>query len=249
MKIALIQLHVQEEQPEVNLARMAELSRNAARQGATIVLFPEVALTDYVSDVDKFAEEVPNGPASQEIWKLAAELNIYISFGLIEKEGIHRYITQVFLGPHKYVYRYRKTWLYSTTDTIKAKRRHRHEPDYFNPGNGPELFEIAGLKASCIICNDGNSKQGLTMLKKLQPEIVFFPNNREIWPATSYWSDIAQQIGAPLLITNRVGNSWGEECEGGSSFYSKEGELVAGANREGQEEILMVELDEKKGLK
>ena len=50
-------------------------------------MFPEGTLTDYVTDVDKFAQEVPNGPACKTISKLASELDVYISFGLIEKRG------------------------------------------------------------------------------------------------------------------------------------------------------------------
>ena len=237
--MALVQMEVIQEQPENNLKRVIELSKQAVQKGANILLFPEACLTDCVSDVDRFAEEVPHGPSCQKVWKIAEELGVFISFGLIEKDGIHRYITQVFLGPKRYSYKYRKTWLYTTTDRIKALRRHRNDLDYYDPGSGPELFEIAGWKASCVICSDTLANRCLKLLKPLKPEIVFYPNNRELWQPSEYWAAIAKAIEAPLLITNRVGTSWGEFCVGGSSVYSKEGKLLASANQEGKEEILL----------
>src|SRR3989338_501931 len=143
MRIALVQMDTTEEQPEINLKKIIEFSKRAIEQGAKIVMFHENTLTDYVSSVDKFAEEAPNGDVCKEVWRLAEQNEVFISFGLIEKEGAHRYITQVFLGPNKYFYRYRKTWLYSTTDRIKSIRRHRDEPSDFDPGDGPEIFEIS----------------------------------------------------------------------------------------------------------
>ncbi len=241
MKVALIQISTIEEQPEENLKKIIDFSKKAADKGAKIIMFHEGTLTDYVSDVDKYAQEVPNGPACKQISELANKLNVYISFGLIEKDKLNRYITQVFLGPKNYLYKYRKTWLYPTSDRIKAIRRHRDEPSYFDPGNGPELFEIEGLKASCIICADANAPRCLKLLKQLKPQIVFFPNNREMW-RSNYLQNIAKQIEIPILVTNRVGTSWGEKCEGGCSAYSKKGELIVEANKKEKEEIVICDL-------
>lgn len=132
--------------------------------------------------------------------------------------------------------------MYATTDRIKSFRRHRNEPDDFDPGSGPEVFEIAGLRASCMLCADAFANRCLKLLRQLNPEIVFYPNNREMWHPKEYWAEIAQAINAPLLITNRVGISWGEQCDGGCSVYSKTGELLASANTDGKEEILLFDL-------
>ncbi|HEC30512.1 MAG TPA: carbon-nitrogen hydrolase family protein [Candidatus Yonathbacteria bacterium] len=242
MKIALIQISTIEEQPEKNLKKIIDFSKKATEKGAGIIMFHEGTLTDYVSDVDKYAQEIPSGPACKAINQLANELSVYISFGLIEKDGLNRYITQVFLGPNNYLYKYRKTWLYPTADRIKKVRRHRDELSDFDPGNGPEIFEIAGLKASCMICADSAAQRCLKLIKQLSPQIVFFPNNREMSRPDEYWGSIAKSCDAPLLITNRVGISWGEKCEGGCSMYSKDGELIIGANKESKEEIVICDL-------
>ena len=207
-------------------------------------MFHEGTLTDYVADVDKFAEETPKGNACQIIKKLAEELEVIISFGLIEKDKINRYITQVFIGPDSYFYKYRKTWLYPTNDLVKDKRRHRNEPEDFDCGNTPEIFEIKGLKASCIICADANAPRCFKILNQIKPEIIFYPNNREMW-RPNYLENVAKKANAPILVTNRVGTSWGEKCEGGCCVYSKEGKLLAQAGDQ-NEEILIFDTEQLK---
>ena len=54
---------------------------------------------------------------------------------------------------------------------------------------------------------------------------------------------LAQEIGAPMLATNRTGMSWDHVCSGGSVVYSRSGSVLARANRDGQEEVLVYDLD------
>ena len=44
MKVALVQMEVIQEQPENNLKRVIELSKQAVQKGANILLFPVPAL-------------------------------------------------------------------------------------------------------------------------------------------------------------------------------------------------------------
>lgn len=244
MKIALIQIATIEENPEANLNKIAEFAKKAKEQGAQMAVFHEGTLTDYVRDVNAFAQEIPSGPACQFVIKLAEELNLGISFGLIERDGIRCFITQVFISPNGFEYRYRKTWLYPTEDRIKRERRHRNEPSFFNPGSGPELFDFMGIKnASCIICADAMAEKCFRDLNELKPSIIFYPNNREIARAADYWSSIAKKANVPLLVTNRVGVSWGERCEGGCFVISKNGEVLATTKTQ-DEEILVFDLKE-----
>lgn len=238
MNIAIVQIDSEQEQPEKNLAKILEKSREAHAQGAKIILFHEGTLTDYVADIDAFAQEAPDGPACRAVHALARELDVYISFGLIEKDGIDHYITQVFLGPDL-TYRYRKTWLYATTDKIKAIRRYRDEPTYFDCGNGPEIFEIGGIRASCIICADANAERCVKKLQLLKPDLVFYPNNREMWWRPQFLEHFAKTIGAPLLVANRVGKSWGEQCEGGSVALDSKGNRLVQAGD--TEEIIYID--------
>lgn len=46
-----------------------------------------------------------------------------------------------------------------------------------------------------------------------------------------------------MLVANRSGKSWVYDCQGGGAVYDANGEVVAQANREGQEEILIHDLE------
>lgn len=130
VKVALVQFDAVPEQSERNLREMDRLIRQAAFQGARIVMFHELTLSDYTSRLDDFAESVPDGPACKRMGNLARELNCYVSFGLSEKDGkkndVRFYITQVFFGPNGFVYRYRKTWLW--WDYEENDKWYRKEP-------------------------------------------------------------------------------------------------------------------------
>jgi len=45
-----------------------------------------------------------------------------------------------------------------------------------------------------------------------------------------------------MLVTNRTGQSWIYDCQGGCVVYGADGEVLAKANREGREEILYHDL-------
>jgi predicted amidohydrolase len=171
--------------------------------------------------------------------RLARDLGCYISFGLSETEDSMFYITQVFVGPEGFVHRYRKTWLWRS----EKDDGYRNEWARYDPGTGPEIFEIDGLKATCFICADGCSPRCIDRAAVLGPEVVFYPNNRGSLPDFEEFGSMAQRMGAPLLVTNRTGRSWIHECKGGCVLYSSDGRVLARANRDGREEILIAELE------
>ena len=53
---------------------------------------------------------------------------------------------------------------------------------------------------------------------------------------------LARELEAPVLVANRVGNSWANYTNGGSVVYGRDGNVLAQANREGHEEILLHDL-------
>lgn len=82
------------EQPQRNLQEMERLVRQAVGRGARWVMFHEGTLADYTEKVEQVAESVPDGPACRRMASLAKELRCYLSFGLSERDGDRRYITQ-----------------------------------------------------------------------------------------------------------------------------------------------------------
>lgn len=238
VRVALIQFDSVPEQVARNRRQMERLAREAAGQGARWIVFHEGTVCDYTDRLEELAETVPDGQTTQEMLALAGELDVCLSFGLSERDGERYYITQVFVGPEGLIHRYRKTWLWRSPED----RGFRNEWSRYDPGSGPELFEIDGVRASCFICADGNSQRCLDRIQDLRPQIVFHPNNRTSLHGPKDYAQRARAVGAPLLVPNRVGNSWVHACDGGSMILAADGTLLAAANAEGREEVLLFDL-------
>jgi predicted amidohydrolase len=236
--VGLIQFDAVPEQPERNLKEMDRLARQAVGQGARLVMFHEGTLTDYTPRLNELAERVPDGHACQRMAALAKQLGCFISFGLSEREGDRFFITQVFFGPEGLVHRYRKAWLWRE----EKDQGYRNEHARYDPGHGPERFTIDGIVATCFICADGEAPRCIERAKGLRPQLVFFPNNRGGLPGFPVFGARAKEIGAPMLVTNRVGKSWIYPCKGGCVAFDAKGNVLAKANREGREEVLMVDV-------
>ena len=196
-------------------------------------MFHEGCLTDYTPRLDELAEPVPDGPSCRRMMKLAKELNCHISFGMSERDGVRVYITQVFVGPQGLVNKYRKSWLWRGED-----KGYRNEWARYDTGTGPERFEIDGIAATCFICADGAAPRCIERARLVKPQVVFYPNNRAGLPDFPVFGAYAAKIGAPMLVTNRVGQSWDYQCKGGCAVFDASGNVLAKANRKGEEEVL-----------
>ena len=240
--VALVQFDAVPEAIGRNLIEMERLARDAVGRGARWIQFHEGCVSDYTPRVKTLAELVPEGKSTQRMIKLAAELNCYLSFGLNERSEDRFYISQVFVGPRGFVHRYRKTWLFRTD----GDKGYRNEIARYDPGAGPSLFEIDGVRAACFICADADAPRCIERLRDLEPQVVFHPNNHINPSPDADWErkrKRTKDIGSPVLVSNRVGRSWMYQCEGGCGVISATGELLAQSNTDGKEEILIYELE------
>jgi predicted amidohydrolase len=237
--VALIQCDSVPGQVARNLDNMERLTEQAAKSGARWILFPELTVCDYLDKPGDLAELVPQGSSTMRMTKVAERLRATIAFGLVEKDQGRIYDTCVFVGPQGYLYHYRKTWLWLDRTDVS----YRDEWARFDPGAGPELFQLDGVRATCFICADSNSKRCVERAAALKPQVVLFPINRGKVSSFEEYGAIAKRIGAPMLVANRVGRSVIKDTLGGSVVYSAQGEILARANMEGREEILHHDLE------
>jgi predicted amidohydrolase len=237
--VALVQFDSVPEQAARNLGEMERLAGEAAKRGVHWIMFHEGTLCDYTPRLDELAERVPEGAATARMMKLAKSLGCFLSFGLSERDRGRFYIAQVFVGPKGYVYHYRKTWIWRDA----PDDGYRNEWARYDPGTGPEPFRLDGVRATCFICADGEAPRCIARAAETKPQIVFYPNNRGSLPDFPVFGERARKIGAPMLVTNRTGNSWTHATRGGCVVFSASGEVLAKANREGREEILLHELE------
>jgi len=237
--VALIQSDSLPGQVGRNLDNMERLAEQAAKSGAGWILFHELTVCDYLDKPGDLAELVPQGSSTTRMVKVAERLRATIAFGLVEMDQSRIYDTCVFVGPHGYLYHYRKTWLWRERPDVSF----RDEWARFDPGTGPELFHVDGLRATCFFCADSNSQRCVERAAALKPQVVWFPINRAKVSSFEEYGSIAKRIGAPMLVANRVGRSVVKDTLGGSLVYSAQGEILARANMEGREEILHHDLE------
>lgn len=239
ISIGLVQFDAVPEQAGRNLDKMDALVEQAHREGARWIMFHEGTVCDYTPRLSELAEPVPAGKSTQRMARLAKRLGCYITFGLSENDRGRYHITQAFVGPKGFFYRYRKSWLWRQVDDTNF----RNEWARYDPGPGPDLFKIDGVAATCFICADGEAPRCIDRAAELHPQVVFYPNNRGRLPDFDDFGRRAKRIGAPMLVTNRIGDSWKHKCHGGCVLYAADGTVIAKANREGREEILHCKLE------
>lgn len=237
--VALVQCDFAPGQVDHNLDVIEQRAEQSAKSGARWILFPELTVCDYMDKPASVAEPVPQGRSTARMANVAARLNAIIGFGLVERDGERIYDAYVLAGPRGYLYHYRKTWLWY----VSKDESYRDEWARFDPGTGPKLFPLDGVRATCFICADSNSKRCVERAAALKPQVVLFPINRTKVSSFEEYGNIARTIGAPMLVPNRVGRSILKDTLGGSVVYSPEGKILARANMDGREEILRYDLE------
>lgn len=152
MKIALIQMKVQD-QKSLNLKTAKKHIKEAARNGAELVILPEMFNTPYNNSYfEKFAEEYP-GESTDVLKNLAKELNLVIVGGSIpEREDEHIYNTSyVFSKKGDLIAKHRKIHLFDIDVEGGAKFK---ESDTLTAGEDLTTFQVEDMKFGLIVCYD-----------------------------------------------------------------------------------------------
>ncbi len=242
IKIAAIQMDSPVGEKAHNLDAVERLAGQAASLGAKIALFHEGLLVDYPENPTDVAEPVSGGPSTRRLEGIARDTGISLGVGLAEVDEGRLYITQVFCDPGGYVAKYRKTWIWRA-EPGSVDWEIRDEIKWYNVGNGPEPFEFGGVRATCLICADGNSERAWRQVAETGAQVVFWPNNRHRF--RSGWlqvMDRAAQLGMPMVATNRVGRSGSGMCDGGAIIVGPDGGILAHCLHPGQEEIVVADV-------
>lgn len=156
---------------EANLATTERFIRDAAAQGADIVVFPELGTSGYRQDMlgDKLhtLAQPADGPASQRIGKLAAELGIWVVLPLIEASSMPGvvYNSVVLINREGEVAgTYRKNHAYST------------EGHYFAPGREMPVFDTDFGRIGIMICYDMGLPETARILTLQGAELILVPS-------------------------------------------------------------------------
>jgi N-carbamoylputrescine amidase len=238
-----------------NIATADRLVRQAARQGAQVVLLPELFETPYfcaVQDSDFYALAQPlNGhPTIAHFRRLAAELGVVIVISVYERAGMALFNSAVVIDADgKAAGHYRKSHI--------PQAPGYEEKYYFSPGDtGFRPIATAYGKLGLGICWDQWFPEAARALVLQGAEFLMYPTAIGTEPndagldSMEHWRIVMRgHAGAnmvPVVAANRIG----QESTGGvpmtfygSSFIADHlGALVAAADR-GSEQVLVHPFD------
>ena len=252
---------------EAVVARMIDLMNQAAEKGATMIVYPELALTTFCprwymedkAEIDFwFEKEMPNG-ATQPLFDRARELGMAMSFGYAEltPDGHYFNTSIVTNAKAEIVGKYRKVHLpgHSEYDTSRAFQH--LEKRYFEPGDlGFNVWRNEGVIMGMAICNDRRWPETYRVLGLQGVELVTIgyntPSvnsqmNAEGLEKRLFHSDLSLQSGAYQNATFVVGIAKagvedGHPLMGGSIIVDPDGFVLARATTE-EDELIVADCD------
>lgn len=215
-----------------NLAKAERLVRQAASEGAQIILIQELFETPYFcqkpnADYLQLATTVDDNPAIRHFQAVAKELNVVLPISFFELAGRARFNSIAIIdadGSNLGVYR--KSHIPDGPGY--------HEKYYFNPGDtGFKVWQTRYAKIGVGICWDQWFPESARAMALQGAELLFYPtaigsephdhsiNSREHWQRVQQGHAGANLM--PLIASNRIGR---EEQDGyditfyGSSFIA-----------------------------
>ena len=264
VKVAAVQMRCTRD-VNMNIANAEKLVREAAADGAQIILLPELFERQYFCqerqyEYYEFAKPVEENDAVKHFAKVAEELKVVLPISFYEKDGKRLFNTVAILdadGTNLGIYR--KTHI--------PDDHYYQEKFYFTPGDtGFKAFKTRYGTIGVGICWDQWFPETARAMALLGAELLFYPTAIGSEPilecdSMPHWRRCMQGHAAtnlmPVIAANRIGREEVESCDEnggqksalefyGSSFLTDEtGELLVSASRD-KEEILSqtYELDE-----
>jgi len=236
-KIALAQIECKRADKTDNIRKIEQTTQHARKQGAELIVFPELSLTGYVvrDEIYELAEPIP-GPATEAVEKIAQKTKTYIVFGmpeLSEKAQATIHNTAVLVGPEGLIGKYQK--MYLPTHSVFEEKR------YFRPGYQAAAFDTKLGKIGLIICYDifFPEVSRLTRLEGAQLIVCISasPAIRRMFFETLTVARALENT-AFLAYVNLVGIEDGLQFCGGSKLVGPNGRILAKAKYDKEDMIM-----------
>ncbi len=238
-----------------NLARAEALIRQAAAQGANIVLTQELLETPYFCKEHDpryfdWALPIEENPALRSFRGLARELNLVLPVSLFERAGNAFYNSIAIVDADGALLgTYRKSHIPESPGY--------HEKFYFSPGDtGFRVWPTRFGRIGVGICWDQWFPESARIMALMGAEILLYPTAIGSEPqdpsidSRAHWQRAMQGHAAcnimPVIAANRIGTERGERWTVtyyGSSFITDHsGALLAEAGRDG-EAVITAQVD------
>ena len=234
-----------------NIEKAKKLARQAANDGAQIILIQELFESVYFPCLNKpeeftMAKPYKDNPLLQEMSALAKELSVVLPTSFFEKDNNTYYNSLAVID---------------ADGSISEPYRKSHIPDgpgyeekyYFHPGNtGFKVFETKYAKIGVGICWDQWFPEASRIMALNGAELLFYPtaigsepdtpelDSRDSWQLVMQGHSAANTL--PVIASNRIGTETNEKFSMtfyGSSFITDgTGVKVKECSRDREEYII-----------
>lgn len=245
MKIALVQQRAGPD-PEENRERGKRAFLDAARSGAGLVAFAELAFSRFLPQVPatearlREAELIP-GPTTDLFSRLARETGVVAVLNVFERDGRATYDSSPVLDTDG-------TLLGVTRMAHIMEGPGFHEKGYYAPADNDRLvYATAVGRVGVAICYDRHFPEYMRALRLQGAELVVVPQAGAVeeWTEGIFEAELqvaAFQNGYFAALVNRVGGEDELEFSGESFVVDPDGKVIARAPR-GADLILYAECD------
>jgi predicted amidohydrolase len=244
MRVSLAQASPELGDVSANLERATELVRQAGREGAELVVFPELFLTGYsLGQVDEDVTMSADDPRLAALARVSGGTDVVMGF-FEDGRGVHSYNAAAYVDQEGVRHTHRK--LYLPTYDIFEERK------FFSPGQSMRAYDTRHGRMATLICNDAWQPHLTFLAVQDGAGVLLVPTNSaqsrfpERYDSETYWRDItvfyARMFQSFVIFVNRVGDEAGLQFWGGSHVVDPWGRIVAAAP-EGEEALLTLDID------
>ncbi|MCP3736206.1 N-carbamoylputrescine amidase [Sphingomonas sp. RP10(2022)] len=240
---------------DANIGNVSRLVREAAGQGAQVILPPELFEGEYfcrVEDEGLFANAAPvrEHKAVLAMQALAEALKVTIPTSFFEVDGPHYYNSLAMIGPD---------------GEVQGVYRKSHIPDgpgyeekfYFRPGNTgfkvwPAPPTAPGWTLGVGVCWDQWYPETARALMLMGAEVLFYPtaigsephdtslDTARLWRRAMVGHAVSNVV--PVVAANRIGTEHGQHFYGTSFIADERGDILAELGRD-EEGVIVATLD------
>ena len=245
MRIALVQQHATEDKQN-NIARGLRALEAAARGGARLVAFAELAFEPFypqnpaAAGALAHAEPVP-GPLTDAFAAKARELGVVCVLNLFERDGGRTFDCSPVIDADGALLG--RTRMIHITDYACF-----HEQGYYTPGDtGAPVYRTRVGSIGVAICYDRHYPEYMRALALAGADLVVVPQAGSVgeWPEGLYEGEMrvaAFHNGYFVALCNRVGREEKLTFAGESFVCGPDGNVIARA-KQGADEILYADVD------
>ena len=248
MKAAAIQMRSTQDTP-ANIRAARVLLRRAAAQGVDLAVLPEVFtyLGRGAGRVDA-AEPLPGGPGSDMMSQVARETGMWITGGIIERDGDCIYNTSPLFDPAgELAARYRKIHLY---DVALPGQPPFRESATFTPGEQVVTHPTETARIGMSICYDLRFPELYRALMVAGAQVITVPSQFQFETGVDHWEVLIRARAVENQCFVVAADQWGtygdpakgRRSYGNSMVVDPWGRVLARASEEG-DAVLTCELD------